>query len=71
MKTRLLLLICLLASSVCTAKERRLVFRSFNADSGLAHNTVLAIIQDRTGFMWFGTPVVDLSRGRRTSSAET
>ena len=55
MKTRLLLLICLLASSVCTAKERRLVFRSFNADSGLAHNTVLAIIQDRTGFMWFGT----------------
>ena len=55
MRTRLLLLICLLASSVCTAKERRLVFRSFNADSGLAHNTVLAIIQDRTGFMWFGT----------------
>ena len=55
MKTRLLLLLCVLLSSVCPAKERRIVFRSFNADNGLAHNTVLAIIQDRTGFMWFGT----------------
>lgn len=55
MKFRILLLFCLLSSSVCPAKERQLIFRSFNADNGLAHNTVLAVIQDRTGFMWFGT----------------
>jgi len=55
MKTRILLLVCILLSSVCRAKERQFVFRSFNADNGLAHNSVLAIIQDRTGFMWFGT----------------
>ena len=51
MKFRILLLFCLLSSSVCPAKERQLIFRSFNADNGLAHNTVLAVIQDRTGFM--------------------
>lgn len=55
MKFRILLLFCLLSSSLCPAKERQLIFRSFNADNGLAHNTVLAVIQDRTGFMWFGT----------------
>lgn len=55
MKTRILLLFCLLLSCVCAAKEGRYVFRTFNADNGLAHNSVQAIIQDRTGFMWFGT----------------
>lgn len=55
MKFRILLLFCLLSSSLCPAKERQLIFRSFIADNGLAHNTVLAVIQDRTGFMWFGT----------------
>ena len=55
MKFWILLLFCLLSSSLCPAKERQLIFRSFNADNGLAHNTVLAVIQDRTGFMWFGT----------------
>lgn len=52
---RLLLLIFAMLPLVCTAKERQYVFRTFDADDGLAHNTVLAIMQDRTGFMWFGT----------------
>ncbi|MDE5636951.1 MAG: response regulator [Alistipes sp.] len=52
---RLLLLVFAMLPFVCRAGERQYVFRSFDSDDGLAHNTVLAIIQDRTGFMWFGT----------------
>lgn len=37
------------------ASGRNYSFRPLTVDDGLAHNTVLAIIQDRTGFMWFGT----------------
>lgn len=55
MLPRLLLLLSLLSPFVCSAKERQYAFRSLNVDDGLAHNTVLAIVQDRTGFMWFGT----------------
>lgn len=52
---RLLILLFAMLPFVCRAGERQYVFRSFDSDDGLAHNTVLAIMQDRTGFMWFGT----------------
>ena len=55
MKCRILLLLCLCLSLSGRTEERQYAFRSLNADDGLAHNTVLAILQDRTGFMWFGT----------------
>ncbi len=31
-------------------------FERLDPDSGLSHNSVHAILQDRTGFLWFGTP---------------
>ncbi|MDE5622256.1 MAG: hypothetical protein K2I59_04620, partial [Alistipes sp.] len=55
MKCRILLLLCLCLTLPGRTEERQYAFRSLNADDGLAHNTVLAILQDRTGFMWFGT----------------
>ena len=33
----------------------RYAFRSLDINNGLSQNTVAAIIQDRFGFMWFGT----------------
>lgn len=30
-------------------------FRRLNTENGLSQNTVLSILQDQTGFMWFGT----------------
>ena len=35
--------------------EESYYFRRFGIDNGLPHNTVSCIIQDRQGFMWFGT----------------
>ncbi|MDD4116404.1 MAG: two-component regulator propeller domain-containing protein, partial [Massilibacteroides sp.] len=32
-----------------------LYFRHYNNKHGLSHNTVYAAIQDKRGFMWFGT----------------
>jgi ligand-binding sensor domain-containing protein len=31
------------------------VFKNLNNENGLSNNTVLTILQDRKGFMWFGT----------------
>lgn len=35
--------------------ERQYIFRSIDVDDGLSQNSVMDIIQDRTGFVWFGT----------------
>lgn len=37
------------------ASGRNYALVNYNADSGLSHNTVRCIVQDRRGFMWFGT----------------
>ncbi len=37
------------------AADPRLVFEHLTVDDGLPENTVRAILQDRTGFLWFGT----------------
>lgn len=55
MKIRISLLLCILSMLVCRAEQRQYAFRQLSVDDGLSQNTVLAIIQDRTGFMWFGT----------------
>jgi len=34
---------------------RRIVFRHLGLEQGLSQNSVYAILQDRRGFMWFGT----------------
>lgn len=35
--------------------QEHAVFQHFSVDNGLSQNTVMAIIQDSKGFMWFGT----------------
>jgi signal transduction histidine kinase/ligand-binding sensor domain-containing protein/DNA-binding response OmpR family regulator len=36
-------------------KNHNLKFEHFTIDDGLSHNNVICILQDRKGFMWFGT----------------
>ncbi|TWI65204.1 signal transduction histidine kinase [Pseudoduganella lurida] len=50
----LLALICA-AGSATAAPPRTLRFEQLNVDGGLPQESVLAIAQDRQGFMWFGT----------------
>ena len=47
----LLFAICLSAS----AYSQRIVFENLTVDDGLSQNSVLAIVQDSRGFMWYGT----------------
>jgi len=44
-----------IALSVAAAPPRTLRFEQLNVDEGLAQESVLAIAQDRQGFMWFGS----------------
>jgi len=37
------------------ATENQIKFSHLTIDNGLSHNTVTSIIQDRKGFLWFGT----------------
>ena len=53
-----LMLLCLLlggAAPSAAAPARTLRFEQLNVEHGLAQETVLAIVQDRQGFMWFGS----------------
>ncbi|MFD2886364.1 ligand-binding sensor domain-containing protein [Chitinophaga cymbidii] len=45
--------IILFAAFAC--KGQSLYFKHYQADDGLAHNSVTSIIQDRKGLMWIGT----------------
>ncbi len=54
MKRYIYLAACLLFPLLSLAKAEFL-FRHLNGQNGLSQNTVYAILQDRTGFMWFGT----------------
>ena len=47
------ILLSLSALSLNAAEE--LMFYKYEVDRGLSHNTVRCIMQDRDGFMWFGT----------------
>ncbi len=51
--TILALVLLALSSSVTAQQELR--FRRIDVEDGLPHNTVLSILQDRKGFMWFAT----------------
>ena len=52
-KVGLLFLILSLSSSVVFNEE--LIFKNFNSADGLSQHDVNCIIQDKDGFMWFGT----------------
>lgn len=44
------------AHSYCMAQEPHIRFQRFFIRDGLSQNTITCILQDRRGFMWFGTP---------------
>ena len=51
--TTLILFIILIASQICYSQNLR--FKSLTVEDGLSNNKVNTVIQDQTGFMWFGT----------------
>jgi ligand-binding sensor domain-containing protein len=50
-----LIFICLLFSNIATAQQPYIPFKHYSTVQGLSQNHVIAILQDRQGFMWFGT----------------
>lgn len=56
MKSYLIRLITFLLLLACPAAwGENLYFRHYNNKQGLSHNTVYSSLQDKQGFMWFGT----------------
>lgn len=49
------LLILLLSAIVCEGNANEMYFRHYTNKHGLSHNTVYCSLQDKNGFMWFGT----------------
>lgn len=58
----ILLAVSILPFPLCLAQYNEFVFRHYTADDGLFHNTVCSIVQDKKGFMWFGTGGGGLSK---------
>lgn len=55
MKTRLLLFLLLACAFRDSVARNPYYFTRLGVEDGLAQNTVSCILQDRTGFLWFGT----------------
>jgi hypothetical protein len=49
------LALALLLCWTLIGQAQQLVIRRYDVSDGLAHNTVIAIHQDRQGYLWFGT----------------
>jgi ligand-binding sensor domain-containing protein/two-component sensor histidine kinase len=49
-----IIVLCLLSAAV-SAQNKQYVFNRFSVKDGLASNYVHSILQDKKGFMWFGT----------------
>lgn len=49
--------VCAVAAlfAIVRADARAYTFKSYQVENGLSQNSVLSIMQDREGFMWFGT----------------
>ena len=52
---RLLFACCLLVCSWGVWAKEHYVIQHYSVKDGMSQNTVMAILQDRQGFMWFGT----------------
>lgn len=52
---RLTLLLLLLTISFTVKSQDDYLFRNYQVDDGLSHNTVFCALQSQDGFMWFGT----------------
>ncbi|MCL3780927.1 response regulator [Prolixibacteraceae bacterium JC049] len=57
MNYRIVLLLTLLLFVITKHNSYSKVFKHYNSNGGLIHNSVLGITQDSKGFMWFSTPV--------------
>ncbi len=56
MSKRILFLIVLVILTLYNIKaEENVIFKHYSVENGLSENTVMAIMQDSKGFMWFGT----------------
>lgn len=59
MKKVLILLLCFICCQISRSAQQvaneHYYFRNLNVQNGLSQNTVNAILQDKQGFMWFGT----------------
>lgn len=58
MKKSVITTLLLLLGALCAGPlraEGNYYFKTLNVQSGLSQNTVNAILQDRQGYMWFGT----------------
>ncbi|MEA4850863.1 MAG: two-component regulator propeller domain-containing protein [Paludibacter sp.] len=54
-KRTLLIFFVLIFSFSALIGQEHVVFQHFSVENGLSQNTVMAIMQDSKGFMWFGT----------------
>ena len=54
-KRTLLIFFVLFFSFSALIGQEHVVFQHFSVENGLSQNTVMAIMQDSKGFMWFGT----------------
>ena len=52
---RLLFALCLLTNAFVLSAHEHYVIQHYSIKDGLSQNTVMAILQDKQGFMWFGT----------------
>ena len=52
---RFLFVLCLMAQVLVTTAHEHYVIQHYSIKDGLSQNTVMAILQDKQGFMWFGT----------------
>ena len=52
---RFIYLICLLAGTLSLSAHEHYVVQHYSIKDGLSQNTVMAILQDKDGYMWFGT----------------
>ena len=52
---RFLWAVCLLACMANVSAKEHYVIQHYSIKDGMSQNTVMAIMQDKQGFMWFGT----------------
>ena len=50
-----LIFVCLHFAHAATAQHPYIPFKHYSTVQGLSQNHVITILQDRQGFMWFGT----------------
>ncbi len=55
MKFKIVLVFCLLHTALFAQLRREIYFEHTTSEQGLSQNSIQSIIQDKTGYLWFGT----------------